>query len=204
MPSKLYFLPGALGRMDYWVPAAELVQYPAEKIHFGWPGFGPTPPEQDVKGIDDLVRKVVSKLDAPSALVAQSMGGIIAIRVALARPDLVTHLVLAATSGGMDIKKLGAQDWRPLVRSDHSGLPHWFIDYHEDLSERLPDIKIPVLLLWGDRDPISPVAVGEKLAALLPQAELHIIPHSDHDLGFTHAIKVAALIDQHLQATSRR
>lgn len=204
MPSKLYFLPGALGRMDFWVPVAELVRHPAEKIHFGWPGFGPTPPEQSVKGIDDLVSKVISRLDTPSALVAQSMGGVIAIRVALARPDLVSHLILAATSGGMDITGSGAQDWRPFVRSDHPALPDWFINYHEDLTERLPEVEMPVLLLWGDSDPISPVAVGEKLAACLPHAELRIIEDADHDLGYTHATQVAALIDQHLRSPQSR
>ncbi|WP_308495392.1 alpha/beta fold hydrolase [Duganella aceris] len=81
--------------------AAELIRHPAEKIHFGWPGFGPTPATPDVQGIDDLVNKVIAELDVPCALIAQSMGGIIAIRVALARPDLVTHLVLAETSGGI-------------------------------------------------------------------------------------------------------
>ncbi|GGY07963.1 alpha/beta hydrolase [Pseudoduganella dura] len=151
-----------------------------------------------MNGIDDLVGKVVSRLDAPSALVAQSMGGIIAIRVALARPDLVTHLILAATSGGMDITGLGAQDWRPFVRSDYPALPDWFLDYREDLTERLPELPMPVLLLWGNSDPISPVKVGEKLAACLPRADLRIFDGADHDLGYTHAAQVAALIDRHL------
>lgn len=198
MPAKLFFLPGALGRMDFWVPVAQAVRYPAEKIHVGWPGFGPTPIESGVKGIDDLVNKVISRLDAPSALIAQSMGGVIAIRVALARPDLVTHLVLAATSGGIDIAGLGAQDWRPFVRTDHPALPDWFMNDQEDLTERLAELAIPALLLWGDIDPISPVKVGEKLAACLPRADLHIIEGGGHDLGYTHAARCAALIDRHL------
>ncbi|GGY08012.1 hypothetical protein GCM10007386_43110 [Pseudoduganella dura] len=78
------------------------------------------------------------------------MGGVIAIRVALARPDLVTHLILAATSGGMDVTGLGAEDWRPFVRSDHPALPGWFLDDREDLTERLSELRMPVLLLWGE------------------------------------------------------
>lgn len=201
MTTKLFFLPGALGRMDFWLPAAALVRHPAEKIYFGWPGFGPTPSDPGVAGIDDLVNKVIAALDGPSGLIAQSMGGIIALRVALARPDLVTHLILTATSGGIDISGLGAQDWRPFVRSDYPTLPNWFLNYDEDLTDRLHQIRIPTLLLWGDSDPISPVKVGEKLAGRLPHSELHIIEGADHDLAYTHAPQVAALIDRHLSST---
>lgn len=196
MPKKLVFLPGALGRMDFWLPAAALIRHPAEKIHFGWPGFGPTPPDPDVTGIDDLVNKVIATLNVPSALIAQSMGGTIALRVALAVPDMVTHLVLAETSGGMDMTGLGAEDWRPFVRNDYPALPGWFLDYHEDLTERLPQINMPTLLLWGDADPISPVNVGKKLAAFLQHSELHVIEGADHDLGYSHAPQVAVLIDR--------
>lgn len=202
MPSKLFFLPGALGRMDFWVPAAELIRHPAEKIHFGWPGFGPTPADPDVKGIDDLVDKVIAALDAPCALIAQSMGGVIAIQAALARPDLVTHLILAATSGGIDVAGLGAQDWRPSVRNDYPALPDWFLDYHADLAQRLAELQMPVLLLWGDSDSISPVKVGQKLAACLPRSDLSIFEGADHDLAYTHAAQVAALIDRHLSSSS--
>ena len=198
MPPKLFFLPGALGRMDFWLPAAELIRHPAEKLHFGWPGFGPTPAEPDVKGIDDLVDKVVAELDVSCALIAQSMGGVIAIHAALARPDLVTHLVLVATSGGMDVTGLGAEDWRTSVRNDYPALPDWFLNYHEDLTERLSELHMPVLLLWGDADPISPEKVGEKLASCLPHANLQIVADAAHDLAYTHAAQVATLIDRHL------
>lgn len=198
MPSKLLFLPGALGRTEIWSPAADLLRHPAQKIHFGWPGFGATPPDPDVTGIDDLVAKVVGQLDRPAALIAHSMGGIVAILAALARPENVTHLILAQTSGGLDVAGLGGQDWRPFVRQEYPSLPDWFLSYRDDLTERLAALRMPVLLLWGDADPISPVAVGERLAAVLPNAQLRIFEGADHDLAFARAVAVAALIDWHL------
>lgn len=198
MPSKLFFLPGALGRMDFWLPSAALLRTPAEQVHIGWPGFGPTPARADVNGIDDLVDMVVKQIDGPCALIAQSMGGIVAIRAALARPEHVTHLVLAATSGGLDMTGLGAQDWRAFVRIDHPALPDWFLNEHTDLAPQLPALPMPALLLWGDADPISPVAVGQQLAAHLPHATLHVFAGADHDLAYTHAAEVAALVDRHL------
>lgn len=198
MSSKLLFLPGALGRTQLWEPVAGLLTYSATKIHVGWPGFGSTPPDSSIRGIDDLVAKVVAQVDQPTALIAQSMGGVIAMRIALEKPDLVTHLVLAVTSGGVDVASLGGQDWRPSFHEANPLLPRWFSVYQEDLSPKLSMVKVPTLLLWGDSDPISPVRVGERLASLLPCAELHIVEGGDHDIAETHAQVIAPLIDRHL------
>jgi pimeloyl-ACP methyl ester carboxylesterase len=126
------------------------------------------------------------------------MGGVLALRAALARPRWVTHLVLCATSGGLPMAELGAADWRAGFHSSLSHLPDWFATEQTDLSERLPDVSAPTLLLWGDADPFSPIAAGERLARRLPQARLHVIPGGDHDLGLLHADGVAPLIDAHL------
>jgi len=198
MPSKLLFLPGASGHPDWWQPVADLLTCPAPRIHVAWPGFGPTPANPEIRGIDDLIDRVVAQIVEPTALIAQSMGGVIAMHAALRKPELVTHLVLAATSGGVDVAGLGGQDWRPAFHADNPHLPRWFSDHHQDVSARLPDIRMPVLLLWGDADPLSPVAVGEHLASLLPHAHLHVVPGGDHDLARTHARDCAPLIDRHL------
>nr|WP_284732114.1 alpha/beta hydrolase [Sphingobium nicotianae] len=67
-----------------------------------------------------------------------------------------------------------------------------------DLSEQIASIQVPTLLLWGDEDPISPVAVGERLRSLMPQSALQIIPGGHHDLAQTHASLVAGFIRKHL------
>lgn len=199
LPSQLLFLPGALGRTSLWEPVAGLLAHPAAKAHVGWPGFGATPADPSIGGIDDLVARVLARIDRPSALIAQSMGGVVAMRVALARPELVTHLVLAVTSGGIDVAGLGGQDWRPAFHQANPLLPRWFSTYQEDLSARLPSVAIPALLVWGDADPISPVGVGQRLASLLPRAQLHVVKGGDHNLAETNAPLLASLIDAHLQ-----
>ncbi len=201
MTSKLLFLPGALGRTQLWEPVANLISLPAAKLHIGWPGFGATPPNPSVRGIDDLVAMVLAQIDGPTALIAQSMGGVIAIRAALERPDLVTHMVLSATSGGIDVTSLGGQDWRPSFHEDNPLLPRWFSTYNEDLSKKLSRLTMPVLLLWGDADPISPVGVGQRLASLLPRAHLHIVKGAAHNLAETHAAFIAPIINEHLTKT---
>lgn len=197
-PLKLLFLPGASGNTQFWWPVADLLIHPAQKIHMGWPGFGPTPADPHVTGFDDLVAWIVAEIDRPAALVAQSMGGIVAILAALERPELVTHLVLTVTSGGIDMAGLGAEDWRPSFFAANPTVPRWFGNYHEDLSLRLVTLQVPTLLLWGNADPISPVSVGQRLASLLPQAEMHVFSDGDHNLANTFATDVAPLIDRHL------
>ncbi|WP_254216835.1 alpha/beta fold hydrolase [Synechococcus sp. CCY 9618] len=197
-PERLLFLPGASGNTSFWGPLAERLGWPGESWHLGWPGFGDTPPRPGVAGFEDLLALVLEPLDRPCALIAQSMGGVLALRAALTRPRWVTHLVLCATSGGLPMAELGAADWRAGFQAAHPLLPDWFATDVTDLSGRLPDVSKPTLLLWGDADPFSPVAAGERLAALLPQARLHVIPGGDHDLGLHHADRLAPLIHAHL------
>jgi pimeloyl-ACP methyl ester carboxylesterase len=202
VPSKLLFLPGAMGAPQFWSPVTARIAHPAEKLCLGWPGFGITPPDPNINGIDDLVAMVVRHIDRPTALVAQSMGGIIAIRAALEKCELVTHLVLTATSGGIDMSRHAAQDWRPAFREANPLLPPWFCMVQEDLTAELHTLQMPTLLLWGDADPISPVSVGQHLATLLPRATLHVIRGGDHGFASTHVDEVAPQIDKHLAASA--
>ena len=198
MPSQTLFLPGASGNTQFWHPVAERLQYPTSKTHIGWPGFGATPARADIHGLDDLARLVSAHLNRPTALVAQSMGGVVAVLAALQQPQHITHLVLAATSGGMDMASLGAQDWRADFVRNNPGLPDWFGAWGKDLSDQLRTLDIPTLLLWGDADPISPVAAGERLASLLPRAKLHVFAGGDHGFANSMATQIAPLIDRHL------
>lgn len=198
-PSKLLFLPGALGTTQFWKPVADRLSHRSSKICLGWPGFDSVPADPKVNGIDDLVTRVVDHIDQPTALIAQSMGGVIAIRAALEKPELITHLVLSVTSGGINMANHAAQDWRPAVQEVNPLLPPWFYHYQQDLALRLHEIRVPTLLLWGDADPISPVSIGQHLALLLPNAKLHVFSGGGHDLANAFADEIAPLIDEHLK-----
>jgi 3-oxoadipate enol-lactonase len=64
-------------------------------------GTGRSPVPAEPYGIDDLARDAAEVLDGRGAhIVALSMGGYIALTLALARPELVLSLVLAATGAG--------------------------------------------------------------------------------------------------------
>lgn len=172
---------------------------PAQKVFVAYPGFGDAPRDPTIHGLKDLVQRLLLQIDQPTAIVAQSMGGILAVHAALQKPELVTHLVLSVTSGGVDMDNLGAADWRHAFAAANPQLPDWFIEHRADLSDQLQSLKQPVLLLWGDADPISPVAVGQRLLALLPNARLYVVAGGDHGLAESHAARLAPLVDDHLQ-----
>lgn len=153
------------------------------------------------QGIDDLVALVADGITEPVDVVAQSMGGLIAIKLALAFPRMIKRLVLAVTSGGAPVADLGGSDWRPAYFAAYPRAAKWIADPVGDLSNQIPCIEAPTLLLWGDTDPISPAAVGKRLADLFPNARLCVFAGADHDLVRTHMDAVTAEIKRHL-ATS--
>ena len=57
-----------------------------------------------------------------------------------------------------------------------------------DATEQLRSMPIPTLVVAGDRDLFTPLAVSQEMAALIPEAELFVIPGGSH----------AALVEQPL------
>jgi pimeloyl-ACP methyl ester carboxylesterase len=200
LADTLLFLPGASGNTEFWKPVSDQLRHPGRRRFMAWPGFGGVPADPGVRGIDDLVTRVVDSVAGPVDLLAQSMGGVIAIRAALHKPGLVKHLVLAATSGGLDVAALGGANWRPEFLMEYPNVPRWFVDEHSDLTGQLATLTLPVLLLWGTADSISPLSVGRRLADLLPRAELVIIEGGTHTFIYDRANDVVPHIDRHLAA----
>lgn len=199
MTPRLLFLPGTGADPGFWRPLGDLLPAQWEKIYFGWPGLGHQPADPAVKGWSDLVALVEARLEGqPVDLLAQSMGGAIALEIALKHPAQVRRLVLSVTAGGLDVASLGASDWRPDYRREYPGAAQWVYDVRRDFTTELNRVTHPTLLLWGDADPISPVAVGRRLQSLLPNARLHIVPGGAHDLVQARADAVAELVRAHL------
>ncbi len=181
-----------------------------------------------------------------AVLVGASLGGRIALEVALEEPDLVRKLVLVNTLGlgrpqvrgaqiayGLvTIPRIGeavmraARDtlrWAPprLIRrvaGRYSGVtanlertmddqylddlremyraegfhkaylstirslvnPRALFGGHHDVTSRLNELKLPVLLVWGADDPLFPLAHASRAQSLIRGAELAIIDRAGH------------------------
>lgn len=44
----------------------------------------------------------------------------------------------------------------------------------------LPELKMPVMVVWGDLDRITPLEQGQKIHALVPRSQLDVIPGCGH------------------------
>jgi 3-oxoadipate enol-lactonase len=62
---------------------------------------------------------------------------------------------------------------------------------HTDLTQLLPAIRLPTLLLTADGSPFVTVDISSAMQKLLPHCELAVIPHSRHGLPFSHARECA-------------
>ncbi len=196
--TKVLFLPGAGGSPEFWKPVADQLPADWEKVRLGWPGLGDQPHDANINNVDDLVHYVVSHIDRPLDLVAQSMGGPVATRIAIQRPELVRRLVLVVTSGGVDVNRFGAADWRPEYLKNFPKASSWIVEQRAAMDVPVEKILCPTLLLWGDADGISPVGIGQHLHARIPNSNLHVLAGGDHYIASKKSDQVAQLIEAHL------
>lgn len=70
--------------------------------------------------------------------------------------------------------------------------------YTEDFAQRLPELRLPVQILWGENDEWQPVSYAYPLQADIPDARLQAIPRAGHflmeDAPETVAQRLAAFI----------
>lgn len=66
----------------------------------------------------------------------------------------------------------------------------------EDLTDRLPSIDVPAVVVHGDADQIVPVEHGRVLAERLPDAELLVLSGIGHVPTLTRPLEVAAAIER--------
>jgi pimeloyl-ACP methyl ester carboxylesterase len=51
----------------------------------------------------------------------------------------------------------------------------------DDVTDQLlPQLKMPVLIVWGAEDRIMPLTVGQRIHALIPQSQMEVIGGCGH------------------------
>ncbi len=69
----------------------------------------------------------------------------------------------------------------------------------EDLSFRLVFIKIPTIIIWGDKDDSTPLADAEFIKSKIPDAKLFILPGKKHSLQIEAPELLAQKIIENIQ-----
>lgn len=59
---------------------------------------------------------------------------------------------------------------------------HYDSRHTQQIAHRLPELVMPVLILWGEADQWQPLAYAERLARDIPSAELRVISNAGHFL----------------------
>lgn len=58
--------------------------------------------------------------------------------------------------------------------------PTFLAVVNDNVTNLCPEVPLPTLLIYGEADTETPPSVGQKFLSLLPQAQLHLLPHQTH------------------------
>lgn len=174
------------------------------------PGFGATPMLPEGAGSADYARALSAHLGPKSGrrlVIGHSFGVRVALQWLAAEPGAADGLIAIAGAG---LKRKRSWRWRlkarglkALGRLAALGGPKTLAafrqrfgsaDYkaagplratlvsvvNEDLSAQAAQVPCPALLFYGAQDDATPPDLGERLAALMPDARLKILPHLGH------------------------
>jgi 3-oxoadipate enol-lactonase len=182
-------------------------------------GFGRSDPaEREFNLTEDLVTVLDEEGIDRAAVVGLSLGGYVALDIALARPDRVSRLVLvgagvtgfddwsdriqrhreqtdAAVKGGdlAEAMELDLGLWCPLRSGDderqrriarenlNAPLAEELADvFEQEAIGRLGEIRVPTLVLVGDRDVPEMLQLAEILTTGIPGARKVVLEDADH------------------------
>lgn len=147
-------------------------------------------------------------------LLGHSNSGPIAIEFANRHPQKVLGIILADTIGvekrsyfktlfgrlidGFIEVKLTLWGFYQLAWNFFVHMPNFIFQIRAametDVLEDAKKLKVPVLILWGNRDHTIPLHLGRKLHENVPKSKLHICGSGSHDWLITHADESSRVI----------
>jgi pimeloyl-ACP methyl ester carboxylesterase len=181
------------------------------------PGFGlsdqPIHP-LDIPGLADALRRwLLDNELAPAIVIGVSFGCQVAADLAARHPAAVDRLVLVGPTLDPDARTPGrlALRWaRNAPRSSPRLVPtvvHDFIDagpwrsartlrraLDDRIEEKLGEIEAPTLVVRPQRDRLVPEGWTERVADLIPDSDLVVLPKAGHSIGSRTASRLAALL----------
>lgn len=199
--APMVMLHGLGASSRWWFPLfPELSSASLRLIAPDLPGFGRSP--GPMLGIAEAARAVTKLVDrmglAHFFLCGHSMGGAIAAQIAADYGGRVRRLVLVDSAGVPGVgpgralgRVLQPWSWCPLrfystfvgdmlragPRSMMNGINelHWY-----DIRPVLSRIRVKTLVIWGEKDGLTPLDHGCTIAEALRDAQLEIVPGARH------------------------
>lgn len=187
-------------------PAYDLLAQPHRLVAFELPGYGASAEHPEVADTRDIARVMVAAMRALDLgrvhLLGSSLGGKIALWIALDAPELVETLVLESPAAIrphdhslLDIppqeiprrvyahpERIAAPPPDPAQVQKHLRLTLKLQGPNRDeaLESRLPEVRTPTLVIFGERDGMVPPEVGPVYCQLLPDCRLVLLADAAH------------------------
>ena len=172
------------------------------------PGFGRSEGPAHVPDVAGLADSLAAWMRAMglsgAALVGNSMGCQVIVELALRHPGLVERAVLQGPTMDPRARSAPRQMGRLLIDTTREPLSlvaiegldllragvgrSWRTFRHalrDPIEEKLPNVRVPVLVVHGSRDGISPRRWAEEVTRLLPNGELVVLPHAAHAANYS-------------------
>ncbi|MBM3678019.1 MAG: alpha/beta hydrolase [Actinobacteria bacterium] len=165
---------------------------------------------------DDVLALIDHVGERPVATVAFSIGAAAMLRLAIRQPAFTGALVPIAPSLHARPDRVEAVTTGPwpqglvdLVHEHGEHGDHWkrlrnrlaqtfWRDFPEITDDELGSIAVPLLAVWGDRDPIEPVETGLRLARTVQRGQLLVVPDAGHFLMRTRAEELLLVLERFL------
>ncbi len=176
------------------------------------PGFGDSPIEKPMtlKSYADVVYKFTkdNNIEKP-IVIGHSFGGAVATKLAILHPESVSKLILVCASAirqprrKMILIKKVADFLKPIFplksrkfilkllkldKTDYAQIENPELKQTfknviaEDLKPYLSFIKSPTLVIWGEKDAVTPLSEGKLIAETIPDAKLAVVKNAGHFL----------------------
>ena len=174
------------------------------------PGFSNSPINKSMLLEDyaDWVLKFLekNKIEKP-IVIGHSFGGAVATKFAILHPESVSKLILVCASAirqsrrKMILIKKAADFLKPLFpeklrkfvlkllkldKTDYAQIESLELKetfknvIAEDLKPYLSFIKSPTLVIWGEKDAVTPLSEGKLIAETIPDAKLAVVKNAGH------------------------
>jgi len=192
--TPILLLHGGLGNNDEMlVPLGAALAKNHRLLAFDRRGHGRTPDDGTAFHYDDMVDETIAVIEhfglGPVDMVGWSDGGIIALLLALKRPDLARRLVPIGANyhhngvvGAGDpsaVSQSASASEREVAPSVRERIVRMWLTEPTLKADDLKAIAHPVLVMAGDRDMITPEHTVSMFEAL-PAGQLAIVPGTTH------------------------